>query len=211
MMKKCLLGHRGYCELAPENTYLSFKLAYFFGFDGVELDVHQTKDRKLVVIHDETIERTTNSKGKIQDLTLKELEQFNFGAKFKSANIPFQKILTYEEFLEEFGNKFCFINVEVKTNVIHYPNIEKRILNVTQKIKPHALIIYSSFNLKSLEILRNLSKEALIGFLFLNAQELKEVATRVKATCNYLHPWFKSLLNKKQRTYFDTFELPFNT
>lgn len=205
-----ILGHRGYSEVAPENTRLSFELASLYGFDGVEIDVHKTKDGQLVVIHDETVDRTSDGKGHIKDLTLKQLKEMDFSSKFLEG-IPFQEILTYEEFLNEFGGKFEYINTEIKTDQIHYKDIEKDIWKVHQKVKPKAKIIYSSFNFYSLELLREISKEALIGFLFVDHKDFKDISDiRVKNTCNYLHPWFKSMLDSKELDFYEKFGLKYN-
>ena len=66
-------AHRGASGYAPENTLEAFKLAVEMGADGVELDVQLTKDNQIVVIHDEWIDRTSNGKGWVKDMTLEEL------------------------------------------------------------------------------------------------------------------------------------------
>ena len=69
-----IFGHRGASGYAPENTIAAFRLAAETGADGVELDVQMTRDGKLVVAHDETVDRVSNGTGRIADLTLKELK-----------------------------------------------------------------------------------------------------------------------------------------
>lgn len=73
-----LLAHRGYSACYPENTMEAFVQAYQKGFDGVETDVHMTKDGQLVLIHDETIDRTSNGHGFIQDYTYAKLQEYSF-------------------------------------------------------------------------------------------------------------------------------------
>ena len=70
-----LIGHRGFPSKAPENTLVSFRLALEVPVDMVELDVHLSKDRHIVVIHDATLERTTNGHGAVRDHTLAALKQ----------------------------------------------------------------------------------------------------------------------------------------
>ena len=72
-----IFAHRGYSGKYPENTILAFKKALDIGVDGIELDVHKTKDGKLVVIHDENIKRTFDGEGLIKDYTLKELQDYH--------------------------------------------------------------------------------------------------------------------------------------
>ena len=71
------IGHRGAKAYAPENTLTSFKKAIEIGVDAIELDVRKTKDNKLVVIHDADIKRTTNGKGLVAELSLKEIKGFS--------------------------------------------------------------------------------------------------------------------------------------
>jgi glycerophosphoryl diester phosphodiesterase len=74
-----ILGHRGAPTEAPENTRRSFARALSLGVAGVELDVQLTKDGRLAVIHDETLDRTTNGRGPVKDFTLQELQRFDAG------------------------------------------------------------------------------------------------------------------------------------
>ncbi len=200
-MEKLILGHRGYSEIAPENTKLAFDSAYNFGFDGIEIDVHKTKDNELVVIHDETIDRTSDGKGLVKEMTLQELRQRNFTYRFNKT-IPKQTILTFKEFLTEYGDKFKVINVEVKTDIEHYKDIEKDILVVHNEVKAKDNIIYSSFNFETMRILRKLDKDVLLGFLFTESYELEDILEEVKEICDYIHPWFKTLLDKRSLEYY---------
>ncbi|NQZ65742.1 MAG: glycerophosphodiester phosphodiesterase [Mycoplasmatales bacterium] len=208
-MKINVLAHRGYSEIAPENTDLAFKAAEIFEFDGIEIDIHMTKDKKLVVIHDEDILRTSNGSGKIKNLTLEQLRKFNFSSKFDN-NFSFQKIMTYEELLLKYGNKFKVINTEIKTDVIHYEGIEKLIWEIHSKINPEAEIIYSSFNFESLKIMRKISNEAKLGFLFVDYKDCLGKENEIKKICDYIHPWFKSMLNKKSSDLYNELNLPLN-
>ena len=77
-----VFGHRGCSGTYPENTMLSFRKAVEAGVDGMEFDLHLTKDNRLVIIHDETIDRTSNGSGTVRDMTLAELRQYDFSAAF---------------------------------------------------------------------------------------------------------------------------------
>ena len=74
-----IVAHRGLSQKYPENTVEGFKAALMQHIDMLEIDVHFTKDKQLVVIHDDSIDRTSNQKGKVKDFTLEELKQFDFG------------------------------------------------------------------------------------------------------------------------------------
>ena len=114
-----LLGHRGYSDQYSENTMLAFSKAIESGFDGIETDVHKTKDGVLVLCHDEKINRTSDGKGYIKDMTYEELCAYNFGTKENPQRIPLLK-----ELLELCKGKNVKINLEIKTNKIQYPGIE---------------------------------------------------------------------------------------
>ena len=76
-----IVAHRGLPEDYPENTLIAYKHALMLHIDMLEIDVHYTKDKQLVIIHDDTIDRTSNGKGKVKDYTLEELREFDFGVK----------------------------------------------------------------------------------------------------------------------------------
>ena len=77
-----IYAHRGFSEKYPENTMLAFEKAVEIGVDGIELDVHLTKDNELVIIHDEDVKRTTNGEGLVKDMTLEELKKLDASATF---------------------------------------------------------------------------------------------------------------------------------
>ena len=85
-------AHRGFCEKYPENTMEAFRAALELGVDQIETDVRITKDGELVLIHDDRVDRTTNGKGKVEDMTLAELRELDAGIKkdacFQGAKIP---------------------------------------------------------------------------------------------------------------------------
>lgn len=92
-------AHRGASKVAPENTLAAFRQALEFGADGVELDVHLTADGQVAVIHDDTVDRTTDGAGRVADLTLAAIKSFDAGSKH-SAEFSGQKVPTLEEVLE---------------------------------------------------------------------------------------------------------------
>ena len=119
-----IYSHRGESKYAPENTLSSFYLAYLLNSDGIECDIRKTKDDKLVIIHDKSINRTSNGKGNVSDYTLDELYNYDFGNKKYND----EKLLTLDEFLWNFSNKNKKIFLEVKEK-----NCEKLIWNTISK------------------------------------------------------------------------------
>ncbi|MCE3399617.1 glycerophosphodiester phosphodiesterase, partial [Staphylococcus aureus] len=111
----------------PENTLIAYKHALMLHIDMLEIDVHYTKDKQLVIIHDDTIDRTSNGKGKVKDYTLEELREFDFGVKrgdaFKGERIP-----TFDEVLDLVNNFSKKLLIEIKTPS-QYPGIEEMIVD----------------------------------------------------------------------------------
>ena len=93
------IAHRGYSGNYPENTMLAFQKALEAGVDGIEFDVHLSKDGRLVIIHDELLDRTTDATGLVQDRTLAELRQLDASAGFAGVYGKNQ-IPTLEEYFE---------------------------------------------------------------------------------------------------------------
>lgn len=97
-------AHRGFSGKYPENTMLAFKKAIESGVDGIELDVQLTKDGEVVIIHDETIDRTTDGKGLVSSYTYEELSKFDASFIYRN-QIEFNKIPTLREYFELIKNK----------------------------------------------------------------------------------------------------------
>ena len=162
-----IFAHRGSKGTHPENTLASFKEAVRVGSDGIELDVHLTKDGQLVVIHDETVDRTTNGTGEIRNLTLAEIKAMDAGSWFHNKYAG-EKIPTLEEvllLLTELGFNGQ-LNIELKTDVIQYKGlVEKCLALQSAKDWPFA-IVYSSFNPYTLVELKEANPSQEIGLLF---------------------------------------------
>ena len=140
-----IYAHRGSSGTHPENTLLAFKQVKNLPIFGIEFDVHLTKDGELVVIHDEKINRTSNGKGYIKDLTLSELKTYDFGSwfsyKFKGERIP-----TLSEVLEIFSTTRHHINIELKTDIINYEGIVNKVIELVHSLDFQSRIVISSFN-----------------------------------------------------------------
>lgn len=168
-----IYGHRGAKGTYPENTLLSFKKAIEQGVEGLELDVHMTKDGEIVVIHDESLERTTDGKGSIKDLTLEEIKQFSAGAKSKFAHFPnydeelwsAECVPTLMEVFELLKPYSTEVNIELKTTIEKYEGIEEKVLSIVKAYGNERKVIYSSFHLPTILRVKKLSPEAKIAWL----------------------------------------------
>lgn len=158
-------AHRGFSGKYPENTMLAFEKAVETGADGIELDVHFSKDGELVVIHDERIDRTCDASGFVRDYTLKELQSFDASAGFKGI-YGFNRIPTLREYFEFIKPVDGFItNIELKTGVYTYPGIEKAVNDMIIEFGLENRIIISSFNHNSVMRFKNLNQTVKCGFL----------------------------------------------
>lgn len=154
-----VIAHRGYSGRYPENTMLAFRKAAEAGCDGIELDVQLTKDNVVVVIHDERIDRTTDGCGSVKDYTYEELKTFN-AAKLFPGVAEFEHIPTFEEYCAWVADEGIITNIEIKTGVYYYPEIEKKTIDIIQKYGLESKVLFSSFNHMSLVKVKELMPEA---------------------------------------------------
>ena len=156
MSKILKIGHRGANGYAPENTLVSFQKALDMNVDGIELDVHLSVDGYLIVMHDETIDRTTNGKGFINQLTLKEITSFRIN---DTIEIP-----TLEEVFDLVDKK-CFINIELKNHDTAEKVVALIEKYVAEKNWKYADFIVSSFDWNAVQQVRFLNEKIPIGVL----------------------------------------------
>lgn len=157
-------AHRGASAYAPENTLPAFALAIEQRADGVELDLQRTADGELVVIHDETVDRTTTGSGKVVDLTLEQLRSFDAScgmSAFAGTQIP-----TLREVFELLGPCGLMINVELKNSIEFYPGMEAELEALVAEAGMADQVIYSSFNHYSLRTLREAGTTVPLGILY---------------------------------------------
>jgi len=148
------IAHRGYSERYPENTLPAFEKAILAGADMIELDVHLSRDNHLVVIHDDTIERTSSGRGRVRDLTLAALKGYNYN--YGMTSLGFVEIPTLEEVFALVGNR-VMLNIEVKKIRGKQREIEARLVRLLEREGCLDRIIVSSFDE---EILREISRTA---------------------------------------------------
>lgn len=156
MNKILKIGHRGAKGYEPENTLVSFEKAIELSADGIELDVHLSSDGELIVIHDETIDRTANGKGAVNELSLKELKSFRIE--------KIQEIPTLIEIFE-LVNRRCFINIELKGIGTAKPVMELINRYISEKNWYSDDFLISSFDWDMLEEIHLLDSKMRIGVL----------------------------------------------
>ena len=198
-----IIAHRGFSGVYPENTMLAFRKAIEIGADGIELDVHLSKDGQVMIIHDEALKRTTGLDGVISDYTREELEKISAG-KTKNDEFGFTPIPSLEEYLAFMAeHKDKFTNIELKTAPVYYPEIEEKTLELVRKFDLEKNIIYSSFNWLSIERMQRLGTISETGLLF-SGMKLYNQAHIIKSLgINYFHPDFNDLTDEIVKSYLD--------
>ena len=157
-------AHRGFSGQFPENTMLAFEKAVEAGADGIELDVQFSKDGELVIMHDETLDRTAGVDGYVKDYTLEQLKTMDVSGKW-SDRYGSMEIPTLREYFTRFKDLPIITNIELKTCVFPYPGIEKRTLELIREFEMEDKIIISSFNHYSCLKMKELEEKMPCGLL----------------------------------------------
>ncbi len=144
-----IIAHRGAADIAPGNTLISIKKALEVSPDRIEIDIQQTKDEKLILMHDISLDRTTNGSGLVKDKTFLEISNLDAGSWFSKEFIG-EKIATLEEVIELIDGK-CELTIEIKKGNEYYPNIVKNLVNLIEKHNAEDWCIIHSFNTKALK------------------------------------------------------------
>lgn len=180
-----IICHRGYSGRYPENTLLAFRKAIETGADGIELDVHLTKDGQVVVIHDERVDRTTNGTGFVKDMTLRELRSLD-ASMGKSAP---QRVPTLEEYFRLVSPTGLFTNIELKTGIFDYGGLEEKVWAIVRDFHQEQRVIFSSFHGQSLLRMKSVAPEAPCGLLC--SDKLQNPGDIVAGLgLQAYHPWF---------------------
>lgn len=196
------IAHRGASGYAPENTIAAFDKAVQMKADYIEIDVQRSKDGKLVVIHDTTVDRTTEGTGYVKDLTFDQLRSLDAGS-WKGEQFVGEKIPTFDEILDRYRGKIGIL-IELKSPEL-YPGIEE---SVAKELKERYLhlpqdekIIIQSFNFESMKKMDALLPYVPIGVLTSSSTDTTEQALKeFSAYADYFNPSYgivtKDLVNQ---------------
>ncbi len=178
-----IIGHRGDPEHAPENTMTAFKKAIQNGADGIELDVHRSRDRMLVVHHDETV-MTPEGEWPIAHLTWSQLKVIDVG--------DGERMPALTEVLRWAKRRRIWMNLELKGGPSLYPDMER---SVYLLLKTHGLlgqVLISSFHFETLHALKQVDPIVPIGLLCYT-NECNPIETALRIGAQALHPFFTSV------------------
>ncbi|MCP3741873.1 glycerophosphodiester phosphodiesterase [Rossellomorea sp. BNER] len=196
------VAHRGAAGYAPENTIAAFDKAVEMKADYIEIDVQRSKDGELVIIHDTTINRTTDGSGNVKDLTFHQLRSFDAGS-WMGEEFSGEKIPTFDEILDRYHGKVGIL-IELKAPEL-YPGIEEE---VAEELKERNLdkpqnekIIIQSFNFESMKKINSLLPKVPVGVLTSSIADTTDEALKEFSTyADYFNPSYrmvtKNLVNR---------------
>ncbi len=153
------IAHRGGAGLAPENTLAAFRAGIEAGADGVELDVHLSRDGRLVVIHDPHVSRTTEGSGCVSDLDFADLKKLDASVRYTGPGAyGRQEVPSLEEVLDAVAGRIVTIQVEIKVKPdgSRYPGIEKKALEVLDRYGMKRKAVVLSFDYPTLRTVKDL-------------------------------------------------------
>jgi glycerophosphoryl diester phosphodiesterase len=190
-----LIGHRGYPQRYPENTLSSFEGAIKAGCDMIELDVTLTKDRKVVVIHDDTLDRTTNGKGPVLEQTFEELKRLDAGSWF-APRFSAERIPELAEVMELTAGR-CMLNIEIKESAFEadYPAdaIEHQVVKLVKTSGAMDRVIISSFDARILERIAALDAPPAVAYISDHGADKSVLEMLLKMRAFSWHPRFTVL------------------
>lgn len=159
------IAHRGFSGKYPENTNIAFVKALTEGYcDGIEVDVHMTRDNKLVIIHDDKLDRTTTGTGFIKDYTLEEVLQFDAGVKY-NPKYKGEKISPINVALDLVKKYNVRLYIEIKNGEDEYKGIEEKIVSKVKESELEDKVILSSYNCEALKRAKLLNSSITTGLL----------------------------------------------
>lgn len=191
MIETKILGHRGAMGSAPENTLPGFEKAIADSADGVEFDVQLSADGVPVVIHDERIDRTTDGKGPVNELSVREIKKLDAGSFFAREYVD-TGLPLLTEVLEIIQN-MNIINLELKNSNLRYEGMEKKVIEITKEYGVFNKTIFSSFNHYSLKKIKELEPKAKTGVLYMaGIYQPWEYASKLGAGA--IHPFYAAVV-----------------
>lgn len=158
-----VIAHRGGAQLAPENTLAAFRNAINLGVDMIEIDVEQTSDSVVVVLHDDWVDRCSNGKGRIDSLSYDYVKTLDAGSWF-SEKYKDEKIPTLDEVFELINGQVILL-IEIKGGSEVYPGLEKRTVEAIKKYNAGSWVIVQSFNEKAVERVKALDSDIITYYL----------------------------------------------
>lgn len=185
-----LYAHRGFGNLAPDNSLLGAKLALEAGLDGVDVDAQQSQDKAVVIFHDVSLERFTTGEGRVDSYTLAELQTYDLGEKFVGET-TYQDvyIATFEDFVREITPE-ALLMTELKIATTKDTGMERQVIDIIEQYDAFDSVLISTFNPVVLHRLKKLDDRVQTVFIFQDSGwDPKRVAETKEADRVGL-PWY---------------------
>lgn len=160
-----VIGHRGAMGTCPENTMVSFERALELGADWIEFDVHLSKDDVPVVIHDETLDRTTSGSGLVREHTLAQLKQLDAGGWF-APEFAGERVPTLDEVLAWASHRGVVVDIEIKNAPLYYAGIESAVADALERHGMLERAIVICFDHATVKRLKELNPRIATGVLY---------------------------------------------
>lgn len=180
------IAHRGDPMKRPQNTRSSFLSALEYDIDMIETDVNMTRDGHLVIIHDQTVDFTSNGKGEVYSHTLADLRRLDFGA-WMGPGFSGETIMTIEELIETVQGRGIALNIEIKNGPRIYDGIEEKVVSVLNNCAASDRVIVSSFDHSAIKRVKSIAPDMLCGILFSGAL-IDPITPARLAGADGLHP-----------------------
>lgn len=194
-----LIGHRGYPAKFPENTLASFDGAMQAGCDMIELDVTLTKDRKVMVIHDDTLDRTTTGRGPVSGHTLEEIKALDAGSWF-DMRFSEERVPELSEVLKQTAGR-CMLNIEIKKSAFEadYPAdaIEHQVVELIKTSRAMDRVIISSFDQRILQRIAAMEAPPAIAYISDHGADKRVLEMLLGMKAFSWHPRFKVLTREQ--------------
>lgn len=193
LSKPCIFAHRGASSYAPENTIAAFDLAVKQGADAIELDAKLSADGQVVIIHDQTVDRTTTASGKVSEMKLAELQRLDAGGHFDIA-FHGETIPSLDQVLEAVGRRI-YVNIELSNYASMTDTLPEKTAEVIQRHNLKDWVMFSSFNPLALMRARRALPDVPIALLALSGRSGAWARSWLGGLLNYqaLHPHFSDV------------------
>ena len=192
-----VVAHRGLSSKYPENTLIAYEAALQLNIDYLEIDIHKTAGDKLVVIHDDSVDRTSNGTGKIKDYTMEQLQQLDYGL-WKGESFRGQTILEFKDVLKLVKQYSKKLLIEIKKPE-QYPGIEQLLLKQLEEAQVQSSnIVIQSFDMESIKKIYSTGVNYKLGVLisakkyWYRRPNFKKIAT----FAHFLNPNYKLVTTK---------------
>lgn len=185
-------AHRGASGYCPENTMSAFEKAVQLGATGIETDVQRTKDGVLVLIHDESLQRTAGLAQLVKDTDYEQLSALDAGSWFHS-DFSKETIPTLEQLLSFGKENGLILNLELKNGIVLYEEMEAEVIALISKYGMNDKVVISSFNHYSLALCKKLAPEIATGVLYMEGLYRPWDYARTLGA-DALHPIFYAVL-----------------